>query len=81
MARQHRNRVSAVLAAFLAVMLVGGIAVEFAAWNNSLPEGQKWLVLLPGSRWGFGQRLIASHSPERQEPNPFRIGFFGVRVK
>jgi hypothetical protein len=67
---KRTNRVAWGLVVVLSTALLAGITVLCSPY----------VVVLPRQEWGFGQRLFASHSP-RPKVNPFRIGFFGVRVK
>ena len=66
------------LVAILAVVLLVGSGLVFISYQSTLPEEKKWFALLPRSEWGFGQLLIASHSP-RPRLNPFRVWFFGIQ--
>jgi hypothetical protein len=80
MAKRKMSRTAWGLAAVLTVVLVVGSGLLFISYQSRLPEEKELFVLLPRSRWGFGQLLIASHS-QRPRLNPFRVWFFGVRVE
>ncbi len=64
----------------LALVLVGGSGLLFTICQSSLPDEKKWLVALPRGEWGFGPFWLPSHGSERRKINPFRLGFFGVRL-
>jgi hypothetical protein len=72
------NQMARGLVAILAVVLLVGSSLVFISYQSTLPKEKRWLALLPRSEWGFGQLLIASHSP-RPRLNPFRVWFFGVQ--
>ena len=86
MAKTKTNRVAWGLAAILAVALAGGVVLA-ANRQNRLPEEDRWVMLLPKSRWGFGPDYSDSRyvhlrlSGGVARPDEYRLGVFAVRVE
>ena len=74
------------LAAILAVALASGVVLA-ANRQNRLPEEDRWVMLLPKSRWGFGPDYSDSRWAHLQlyggvaRLDQYRLGIFAVRVE
>jgi hypothetical protein len=82
-----RNRVAWGLVAILAVVLLGGVVLA-ANYQSRLPEGDRWVRLLPKSEWGFGpdstanlRSILAQLGGGTTSPARYRLGIFTVRVE
>jgi hypothetical protein len=89
---KRTSRVAWGLAAVLAVVVTAGASVLLVSYQNHLPEEERWVTLLPRSKWGFGIQLESGHLWSGFGPSGWelgyeaiverrKLGFFAVRVK
>ena len=79
------------LAAILAAVVLGGAAGLLANSQSHLPEAERWVVLLPRTRWGFGRDeapsilswLYQQYKPGTgvRFPRRYKLGIITVRVQ